>query len=107
MKASSPTTWWPSRSRCSHSCEPMKPAAPVTRHFMVGPPWGETRSGPQLLSQELVDPLPGLTPAFLRGEAPRLRGIEESVAAIGKDFEARQLLSCRLHRGAKPIAVLG
>src|SRR5262249_14373380 len=38
MKASSPTTWWPSRSRRSHRCEPMNPAAPVTRHFMGRPP---------------------------------------------------------------------
>src|SRR5689334_21506429 len=34
-KLSSPTTVWPRRSRASQTCEPMKPAAPVTRTVPV------------------------------------------------------------------------
>src|SRR5581483_883733 len=36
MKASSPTTSCPAAINASHRCEPMKPAAPVTTHFMRG-----------------------------------------------------------------------
>src|SRR2546430_2614569 len=38
MNASRPTTSWPSQSSRSHRCEPMNPAAPVTRHFIPEPP---------------------------------------------------------------------
>src|SRR5690348_17733646 len=37
MKASTPTTSWPSAISRSARCEPMKPAAPVTRHRIAHP----------------------------------------------------------------------
>src|SRR6478735_4968822 len=37
-KLSSPTTCWPQRSRCSTSCEPMKPALPVTSQARLRAP---------------------------------------------------------------------
>src|SRR5690242_5528775 len=68
MKASSPVTLCPRRSNSSHRCEPMKPAAPVTMHFMLEPLLNQRgEASDRQRTHSVIGKRSGRTPAGSRG----------------------------------------
>src|SRR5437762_11585157 len=87
MKLSTPTTSQSRASRNSHRCDPMNPAAPVTRTRMCGP---RGRSPLGRLDGLAADGV------VLEAQAPHPFGLPE-VAAVEEDGAA--------HRRAQPLQV--
>src|SRR3990170_8099978 len=88
MKASSPTTSWPSARRCSQRWEPTKPAAPVTRMRIVRSPPHEN------VVEEDAEP-------------PGARGRLEADLADGRQRGGPERQTGRLEQGRAPVADLG
>src|SRR5437899_951605 len=94
MKASRPVTSWPPASSASHRWEPMKPAAPVTTHFMRKPHSGRNigRVAPTSPSTRIVpDGRPGWQAEQVRPYFLIWQGVRDSIAGTGAGKLARAL----------------